>query len=171
MHIEHLLRKGEIPAYVSEIARLGICPVMLPADSYETAEGRVLRYDTDGLTGLKTLLSRPQSGTFPRLLSMLRKVAEGSALLEDYLIKPEYVSMSLEDIYFGADGKVKFLVELCKPNLCEKICSLCEEIYISFPYTNADLVLKKLAGMNAERLVGINELLRMLSAWELEIRK
>ena len=170
MQIEHLIGKSDMPLYVTELARLGACPQLMKAACYDTPKGHVLCYETEGFKALKTVLSEPAAYCFSRLLSMLRKVAEGAARLGEYLVPFECVSLALDDIYFEQNGRVRFLIGYGKPDVCVSFCGLCEEIYEKFPYTNADMILKKLIPANSESLIGLDDILRMLSLWELELK-
>ncbi len=170
MQFEHLAKTGSVPGYSIKIICSGKCPYLMDASVYESADGNIICYDDSGLTGLKSLLAESYKFRFSSLLSYLRRCAEGLRGLSDYLFKPEYVSLDLDRIYFDSCGKVRFTCPGKDPDPCSALLGLCAQIGAEFPYTNADIIVKKLKDTNSEKLLGLPEIIRVLSLWELELK-
>ena len=171
MQFKHPVKSGELPGYAVRLIRSGICPYMMNASVYESAEGTILCYDDSGYTGLKALLSQQHKFVFPTLLRSVRCVAEGLRGLSDYLLRPVFVSCDLDCVYLDAAGRVRFTAPGTEADPCLALLSLCSRIYDEFPYTNADIILKKLKDTNSDKLMSLSDIIRTLSLWELELKK
>ena len=169
MRIEKRIVEGSYPDYMLRLIRSGRCPYLMKGAGYCEDGAYVLQYETSGFLSLCGFISEASVFSFSRLLSLLRKTAEGLRGLGDYLVSPAYVSLDPKEMYIFPEGNVNFLAGNGDGDAVKAFLGLCGELHSSFPLANTDLIIKKLTASNAEKLLDISDIIRMLSLWELEI--
>ena len=185
---EYRINAGDIPRYELEILKAGICHALVPGAYYSENDTVAIVPDGTGYASLeKKLNSYGRSslssdsaedgesvlGGFRLTLKMLRSIIEACRISSDYLIRPEDISLSVDDIYFTSDFCAGLLLKpgQVKADLVERILLLCSEIDERFPMANAGVIQEKISAANDDAGLDGAGLLRLLSRWEIELER
>lgn len=170
MRAELCIKKEDIPEYLLRLAKSGACPYLMPCSYYSSGGLWMVSYETAGFSSFKSFLSEAGVFSFSGLLSRLRRTAEGLRALDEYLVCPGIIQTGLDTIHFSPAGHVNFFAGPGKKDFSISLLELCDEASSSFPLSNADIIVKRLRQSNAGVTLGLSDIIRILSLWELEIK-
>ncbi len=166
-------------AYKMEILRRGCCPALAEASICEEGGTVRITVHTGGLFHPASCMeswkskdeSRLSEGAIFGILGWLRRITQACAVLAEYMIWEEDVSLRLADLYFENErGPARLLLKPGGAGLVSALCSLCLEMHEAYPDCNADLVARRLSERNGTQLLDRRALLSFLSSWEFELR-
>ena len=162
-----------------QVMKRGCCSSIIKGDFY--LEGNVFNVTTvvSGFFHLETFLKNgslyaerfeSSAKLYKDTLGWLRKIVEALLLSEDYLIPSQALSIRLEDLYYESEqGPALLLLKPSQGEFFEKVCKVCDEIFAICPQSNADIIRKQLQIQNANALLSLQDLLRLLSSWACEL--
>ncbi len=167
--IGYTLQKGAVPLYLLDLARSGLCPVLLPITFYEDGEQLRIRAQTEGLLSLRSELALLENReSLSLLLRRLRGCVEALSTARAWLAPPEALSLDLADLYFDPRGKARLLIKPTGRSPFEAASALCGQINLEAPGFNAELIIRRLFRAAEGGEPGIASILRVLTAMSLE---
>ena len=173
---EYRISADAIPHYELEILKSGICSALVPGSYYSENDIVVIIPDSSNYSSFSEKIGRSGGeilDSFRLTMKMLRCTIEACIICQDYLIRPEDISLSVDDLFFSDQLNAGLLL---KPDsggekLLERIILLIAEIASRYPQSNAEVIMEKIEEFKSKEGLNENKLLRLLSLWELELER
>lgn len=168
-----------VSEHALQVFKRGCCPSLMTGYFYRQEDICHVCIAAGGLFHLETFLKKggvkeqrfeASVQPYKDTLGWLRKIVEGVALAEQYLVDKNLLSMRLEDMYFEAGkGNVRLLLKPSSLGFFESLCELCTEIFMVYPQSNGDVIRGRLEKENVKSVLNLHAVLRLLSSWECEL--